>query len=217
VIVMAILLARAGAVTAEPQAVSSHTRDRAIDQEGTPPRDEPRGFWRWLLDTTPAGISTENGDSTSFWSRTGDGIRKSWSAGQGDIMVPGYIWHTPWHYSEEQRTRYNTVSWGIGYGHTMLDAENRARTLLGLVSADSFNRPQYMAAYIWRARWRPGGGALRLGAGYSALVIGRSEFHYAPLPLALPLASIGIDRLEFVGAYVPGFEVGYFLARVGLP
>jgi hypothetical protein len=30
----------------------------------------------------------------------------------------------------------------------------------------------------------------------------------------LPLGSLGTDRFEVMGAYVPGFEVGYFFARL---
>jgi hypothetical protein len=34
------------------------------------------------------------------------------------------------------------------------------------------------------------------------------------MPVAMPLASIGSDRVEIVGAYVPGFEVAYLFARI---
>jgi palmitoyl transferase len=175
------------------------------------------GLWAGVRTTTPAGVSRRGSDTAGFWGQTVDGISHTWSRGHGDLMVPGYIWHTPWQYSAEQRNRYNTAAWGVGYGRTMLDAAGRLRTLFAMVSADSFDLPQYMAGYAWRARWRPGGSALRLGGGYTALVIGRSDkLHYAPLPIALPLASIGTDRFELLGAYVPGFEVGYFFARVGV-
>jgi palmitoyl transferase len=215
-VVIAAAISAASVGTAGAQTDSAQVHEPAIDDVRSPQHDEPQGFWSRLSNTLPVGLSTENTANASFWSRTGEGIRKSWSSGRADIMVPGYIWHAPWQYSGDQRAHYNTVPWGIGYGRTTMDANGRARTLLALVSADSFKRPQYMAAYIWRARWRPGAGALRLGAGYTALAIGRAEYHYAPVPLALPLASIGTDHVELIGTYVPGFEVGYFMARVGL-
>jgi Antimicrobial peptide resistance and lipid A acylation protein PagP len=179
--------------------------------------DEPSGFCVRVQATTPAGVTARDSDTTGLLRQTADGIRKVWSSGRSDLLVPGYIWHMPWQYSSEQRARYNTAAWGIGYGRTMIDSAGRPRTLFGIVSADSYDRFQYMAGYAWRANWRPAGGSLKLGAGYTALVIGRSDtLSYAPVPVALPLVSIGTDRFELLGAYVPGFEVGYFFARVGV-
>ena len=72
-----------------------------------------------------------------------------------------------------------------------------------------------MLGYAWRARWHPDGGPFTLGGGYTAILIGREDkFHYAPLPALLPLGSVGVDRFELMGAYVPYFEVGYFFLRL---
>jgi palmitoyl transferase len=178
--------------------------------------EEAQGFWGRVRTSMPSGFSA-SGSSTDdgFLRQTANGIKELWSGGHDDVFVPGYIWHLPWQYSSDQRARYNTSAWGAGFGRTVVDGSGHPRTLLALVSADSYSRPQYMAAYTWRARWRPRNGALSLGGGYTALLIGRADIlHYTPLPLALPLASIGTDRFEILGTYVPGFEVGYFFARV---
>lgn len=177
--------------------------------------DDGPGVVTRLRTTTPAGVSTPSDESAGFWRQTGEGVKRLWADGEDDLFVPGYIWHAPWHYSGDRVARYNTLAWGLGYGRTLVAADGHPRTLFAIVSADSFARPQYMAGYAWRARWRPGGGVVRLGGGYTALVIGRfDKLHYAPLPVALPLASVGTDRFEIFGAYVPGFEVGYFFAKV---
>ena len=177
--------------------------------------DEPPGFWSRVGGTLPAGLSTK--DTEGFWAQTVDGLGKTWSTGRSDLFVPGYIWHMPWQYSEEQRTRYNNVAWGLGYGRTTLDSAGRPRTLFAIVSADSYDHLQYQAGYAWRAKWKPGGRALSFGAGYTVLVIGRyDKLSYAPMPIALPLGSIGIGRFELFGAYVPGFEVGYFFTKFGV-
>lgn len=148
---------------------------------------------------------------------TGSGLRTLWSGGATDIFVPGYIWHTPWQYSEEQLGRYNAAAWGLGYGRTLRSDRNRPRTVYGIVSADSYDRPQYMVGYAWRAKWRPGGGRFALGGGYTAMLIGRYEkLSYAPLPMMLPLGSMGTERFELMGAYVPGFEVGYFFLKLNV-
>jgi palmitoyl transferase len=74
-----------------------------------------------------------------------------------------------------------------------------------------------MVGYLWRARWRPVGGTFSLGGGYTVMVIGRHDrLRYAPLPVALPLGSVGVDRFELMGAYVPGFEVAYLFLKVNV-
>lgn len=178
--------------------------------------DSP-GFWGSLADTTPAGAIQPEHREQGFWSRTGTGMKNIWTRGGSDVFIPGYIWHFPYHYSEEQLARYNTAAWGLGYGRTLRSSPNRPRTLYGIVSADSYDKPQYMVGYAWRARWRPGGGAFSLSGGYTVMLVGREDKgNYAPLPFALPLGSIGTDRFELMGAYVPYFEVGYFFLRLNL-
>jgi palmitoyl transferase len=172
---------------------------------------ESRGFWSRLWSTTPAGIS----DGQGAWRRTGDGMKQIWTTGGSDVFVPGYIWHTPWMYSEEQLARYNTFAWGAGFGRTLRSTNHRPRTLYGMVSADSYDRPEYMLGYAWRARWRPGDEAFSFGGGYTALLIGRADkLNYTPLPLVLPLGSVGFDRFELMGTYIPFYEVGYFFLRL---
>ncbi len=171
--------------------------------------DDSAGFWASLGETTPAGAAEPPRDQPlGFLGRTGSGIKKIWTTGGSDLFVPGYIWHMPWHYSEEQIGRYNTEAFGLGFGRTLRSRVTRPRTIYGVVSADSYSRLQYMVGYAWQARWRPGGGVFSLGGGYTALLIGRyDKLRYTPLPVALPLGSIGIDRFELMGAYVPGYEV----------
>jgi palmitoyl transferase len=184
--------------------------------QAQPPPAEPRGFWGSLRDTTPAGALEEDRGTEGFWHQTGAGIKNICTSGGSDVYVPGYIWHLPYEYTEEQIARYNTTAWGVGYGRTLRGGRaNHPRALFAIVAADSYSNPQYMVGYSWRARWHPGGGPFALGGGYTVLVVGREDkFNYAPLPGALPLGSLGIDRFELMGAYVPYFEVGYFFLRL---
>jgi palmitoyl transferase len=151
-----------------------------------------------------------------LWRHTAAGIKNIWGSGGSDVYVPGYIWHLPYKYSDEQIARYNTAAWGIGYGRTLRGSGvDHPRTLYAIVSADSYANPQYMLGYAWRARWHPGGGAFSFSGGYTALVIGRQDkASYAPLPMVLPLGTVGLDRFELMGAYVPYFEIGYFFLRL---
>ena len=181
------------------------------------PASDVSGFWGRLEHTTPAGAPPPSAEERGFWRRTGEGVKTIWTDGGSDVFVPGYIWHMPWHYSDDQLTRYNRVAWGLGLGRTLPSDHNQPRTLYAMVSADSYSRPQYMVGYMWRARWQPGDGAFSIGAGYTAMLIGRHDrLRYTPLPIALPLASIGLDRFEIMGAYVPGFEVAYLFLKVSI-
>jgi palmitoyl transferase len=166
--------------------------------------------------TTTAGVVPDGGEPPGLWHKTASGIKAIWTSGGSDVYVPGYIWHLPYKYSDEQIDRYNTTAWGFGYGRTFRRGEaNHPHSLYAIVSADSYAKPQYMLGYAWRARWHVGGGPLALGGGLSALVVGREDkFNYAPLPGVVPLGSIGVDRFELMGAYVPYFEVGYFFLRL---
>jgi hypothetical protein len=188
---------------------------RSPAQPAPPPQSESHGFWGSLRDTTPAGAVTADSQTQGFWHRTGAGLKNIWTAGGSDVYVPGYIWHLPYKYSEEQLARYNRQAWGLGYGRTLRSGANRPRSLYGIVSMDSYDRPQYMVGYAWRARWHVGDGPFSLGGGYTAMIGGRADkLNYTPLPIALPLGSVGFDRVELMGAYVPYFEVGYFFLRL---
>jgi hypothetical protein len=166
-------------------------------------------------DTADSGAEPADVQPRGFWSRTGTGMKNIWNGGGSDLFVPGYIWHTPYRYSEEQINRYNTVAWGLGYGRTLRSRPDRPRTLYGIVSADSYDKPQYMLGYAWRARWRPTGGAFSFGGGYTAFLTGREDKgKYVPIPFGAALGSVGVDRFELMGAYVPFFDVGYFFLRI---
>jgi len=173
---------------------------------------EPAG----IRDGEPTGTAPADASQDESQPKTGSGIKSIWTSGGSDIYVPGYIWHLPYKYSEEQIARYNTTAWGFGYGRTLRGSgANHPKSLFAIVSADSYSKPQYMVGYSWRARWHPGGGPFALSGGYTALVVGREDkFNYAPLPGVVPLGSIGFDRCELMGAYVPYFEVGYFFLRL---
>jgi hypothetical protein len=178
---------------------------------------EAPDFWKRLAGTAPVGVAREEVSAANALVRTTDGVKHIWTSGHSDILVPAYIWHMPWHYSDWQRSGYHKAIWGVGFSRTLAEAHDNARMLVAMGSEDSYGRFQYMAGYTWRHRWRPGGKALSLGGGYAAIVIGRADKgNYAPIPAVLPLAGIGTDRVELLGAYVPGFELAYFFVKVRL-
>lgn len=202
--------APAGAPPAPPQAAAP-APDAAV-----PPEDvEPPGFWRRLAGTTPMGMAPPG--TTGFWNRTGRGVAATWSGGHFEAWVPGYIWHTPWGYSDSQRERYNDAAWGLGLGPSAIDDKGHTRLLYAMGSADSFSNFQYMVGYAWMAHSLSKEDGLHLGGGYTMLLIGRKDrLNYTPLPLVLPMGGLGLRRFEVMTTYIPFLDVGLFLARIRL-
>ena len=78
-------------------------------------------------------------------------LAATWNGGHFEAWVPGYIWHTPWGYSDSQRERYNDAAWGLGLGPSAIDDKGHTRLLYVMGSADSFSNFQYMVGYAWMA------------------------------------------------------------------
>ena len=201
--------------SAAPAPVQSEPPAPAEDAAVPPEVASPPGFWRRLAGTTPMGMAPP--ETTGFWKRTGRGLAATWSGGHFEAWVPGYIWHTPWGYSDAQRERYNDAAWGLGLGPSAIDDKGHTRLLYAMGSADSFSNFQYMVGYAWMAHSLSKEDGMHLGGGYTMLLIGRKDrLNYTPLPLVLPMGGLGFRRFEVMTTYVPFLEVGLFMARIRL-
>ncbi|SUG39186.1 phospholipid:lipid A palmitoyltransferase [Salmonella enterica subsp. arizonae] len=70
---------------------------------------------------------------------------------------------------------------------------------------DSFNKWEPIGGYGWEKTWRPlEDDHFRLGLGFTAGVTARDNWHYIPVPVLLPLASIGYGSATFQMTYIPG-------------
>ena len=125
-----------------------------VGADGTP--TTPRGSGRPLAKRRRRVPPSRRATSPwASWVGPATASRRSGATGGSDLFLPGYIWHMPWHYSEEQVGRYNTVAFGLGFGRTLRSRVTRPRTIYGVVSADSYSPPPG----TWSAmRGRPGGG-----------------------------------------------------------
>lgn len=172
-----------------------------------------------------SGAAAQSGWWEGFKSHVEHNVEQSKAAvhhGRHDVYLGGLIWHAPWAYSAERRTEENEAGWGLGFGKSVIDDNNRTHGLYGLVHRDSNYKPQYNFGYSWTTYWDLGRN-FDAGLGYSAFIFMRSDFaSYFPIPAVLPLATLRWDkRAELMGTFVPGFgdngNVLYVFARFSFP
>jgi palmitoyl transferase len=162
--------------------------------------------------TTPFPLGSASAREEGFWHGVWDGTKRIWNQGSQDLYLSGYYYHAPYRYSAEKRDEFNDKAWGLGYGHTLTEDNDNQRMLVGIVARDSYRKPLYVAGYVWLARWEMGHD-LRVGAGYSALLIAHSTAtNYWPAPYVAPVASIGTNNAAIYGTYVRG--VAWFVVKL---
>jgi palmitoyl transferase len=162
--------------------------------------------------TTPSAIASPEARDEGPWHGLWDGTKRIWNEGAQDIYVSGYFYHAPYGFSRERRDEFNDNAWGGGYGRTLTEDNLNQRMLYGIIATDSHRKRLYLAGYAWLARW-PFIGGLRVGAGYSALLISHStSTNYWPVPLLAPVASIGTDNAAIYATYFN--SIGYFFTKL---
>lgn len=161
--------------------------------------------------TTPFPLGSDEERNRGWLSGAWDGTKRIWNDGSEDLYVSGYVWHMPYKWSAERRSTFNNNAWGLGYGRTLTDDRDNQRMLFGIIASDSYRRPMYMAGYAWLARW-PLAGELRIGAGYSALLVRHESTADFPVPVVVPLASIGTNSAALYATFISGMT--YFFGKV---
>jgi outer membrane protein W len=124
-----------------------------------------------------------------------------------------YTYHPPYKYPN--RFNENHYPMGVGVARTVIDAKDNERMVYLLGFSDSHYDVQPMLGYAWMARW-PLIAGLKGGLGYTVFLTARADANYLPIPAALPLASIGTDRVMLYGTWIPTTEVLFFFARISL-
>ncbi len=176
------------------------------------PPDARNSFSDNVDRTTPLGVAADGARNQGGWTGIWDGTKRIWTEGSEDFYAAGYFYHTPYGFSEHKRDEYNDNAWGGGYGRTLTEDNHNQRMFYGLVVRDSHQKPLYMAGYAWLARWdfvRD----IRVGAGYSALLIAHStSTNYWPVPLLAPVLSIGTDHVAIYATYFNA--IAFFFTKI---
>lgn len=158
-----------------------------------------------------AESSSGNGDNiptdeSGWWSRFMGNISATWQHSPNrELYFPLITWHNRWTYDKEKTDRYNERPWGAGYGVSRFDENGNWHSIYLMAFKDSFNKWEPIGGYGYEKIWLPFDGEdFRLGLGFTASVTARENWKYIPLPVPLPLASIGYQNLTIQATYIPG-------------
>lgn len=106
---------------------------------------------------------------------------------------------------QRKTDRYNERPWGGGFGLSRWDEKGNWHGLYAMAFKDSWNKWEPIAGYGWESTWRPlADENFHLGLGFTAGVTARDNWNYIPLPVLLPLASVGYGPVTFQMTYIPG-------------
>jgi len=151
---------------------------------------------------------------TGWFADAWEGSKRIFREGHSDLMLPLYTFHPPYKYPN--RFDENHYPLGVGFARTVIDEKDNERIVYLLGFSDSHYDFQPVLGYAWMARW-PLFAGLKGGLGYTVFLTARADAMYLPFPAALPLASIGTDRVMLYGSWIPSTEVLFFFARISLP
>ena len=169
-----------------------------------------------MNESSPVGLipAGERASGWSGWfSDAWEGSKRIFRDGRSDLLLSLYTYHPPYKYPN--RFDENHYPWGGGVARTVIDAKDNERIVYLLAFSDSHYDFQPMLGYGWIARW-PLVAGLKGGLGYTVFLTARADANYLPFPAALPLASIGTDRVTLYGTWIPSTEVLFFFARIAL-
>ena len=135
-----------------------------------------------------------------------ENIAQTWQQPEHyDLYIPAITWHARFAYDKEKTDRYNERPWGGGFGLSRWDEKGNWHGLYAMAFKDSWNKWEPIAGYGWESTWRPlADENFHLGLGFTAGVTARDNWNYIPLPVLLPLASVGYGPVTFQMTYIPG-------------
>lgn len=150
-----------------------------------------------------AASSTAEPSTHSFLSNVADALDATWQSKDYEWYIPINTWHNRNSYTHAQISTYNEQPWGIGVGKYRYDQDGDWHGLYAMVFLDSKSQWEPIVGYGFQKVWQPNE-ALRLGLGYTVGLTLRSDLHYLPLPLFVPLISIKYQSVALQSTYIPG-------------
>ncbi|WP_122096032.1 lipid IV(A) palmitoyltransferase PagP [Rahnella sp. Larv3_ips] len=165
----------------------------------------------WATNSGVNPTSTPNWDGKEsifpgMWDTFKENVAETWNAPQAqDVYLPVITWHNRLTYDKEKTDKYNERPWGGGYGISRYDDKGNWHGIYFMAFKDSHNKWEPIGGYGWEKIWTPAEDKnFRVGLGYTAAVTARDDYEYIPIPIVLPLASVGYNKLTFQATYIPG-------------
>lgn len=159
------------------------------------------------------GLLVSSNANASFSSTLSEGfhtftynVAQAWNENEHyELYVPSITWHARFAYDQEKIDRYNERPWGAGFGISRKDEKGNWHGLYLMAFKDSFDKWEPIGGYGWEKNWHPlTNQSFRLGLGYTFGVTAQDNWGYIPIPVILPLASIGYGPAIFQMTYIPG-------------
>lgn len=141
--------------------------------------------------------------SPSRWSRVQDSLSQTWQSPNYELYVPVNTWHNRSFYTAKKIDEFNEQPWGLGIGKYRYDEDGDWHALYAMAFLDSHSDVEPIAGYGFQKMWRPTDN-FRLGAGYSVGITIRSDLHYIPIPIIVPLVSVEYKKVAVQSTYIPG-------------
>nr|WP_154325224.1 lipid IV(A) palmitoyltransferase PagP [Pantoea sp. 201603H] len=147
-----------------------------------------------------------SGEISALWQTFTGNVKDTWTSSDSyDLYVPAITWHNRWTYDKDKTDSYNERPWGAGGGISRYDTKGNWNGIYLMAFKDSFNKWEPIGGYGWEKTWRPFSDEnIHFGAGFTAGITMRDNWNYIPLPVLLPLASVGYGRASFQMTYIPG-------------
>lgn len=166
---------------AEPAGVETSAPDRLTDQT---PRPETQDSW----------YGTLKNHLKDVWQKSD----------QTDLYVPLVTYHNRSMYSKEKIDSFNERPWGLGIGKSYRDANSNWDGYYVMAFKDSHDDWEPIIGYGHIKNLLGQASGLNAGLGLTAGFTARSDYNYKPLPVLLPIAAVGYDKVILNATYVPG-------------
>lgn len=146
---------------------------------------------------------TDSGDDN--WIRASAKlIGAIWREGSWEVFAPLHAWHNREAYPKYKIDGYNEEPWGFGIGRYRMDYKNNRDGILAIGFSDSNWHFEPLLLYSWEKIWRDRRDFFRFSAGYVAGFTTRKEWHWCPIPMALPIVSVEAGPFSYSNTYIPG-------------
>ncbi len=154
--------------------------------------------------TSQAGML---GSVQSWADGVGSNLSNIYNNGTPDVFIDGYTWHDPGTYTAAKRAELNSHAWGLGWGKHIEDTDGNDQMVYAMVFSDSHWDAEPVVGYAKQWLWRPFDGGFKLGAGYTAAITSRTDIlNNFPIPIALPVISMGYRDLTLYSVLIPRFN-----------